>query len=87
MKTVKKHIKPKRYEYCDRSADVEEYRFGTSHISERVIVYRWADNGDVQITHVKGDGRTTSFQMFLDVTIPNGTTADIQNVLNQITTN
>ena len=85
MKTIKKYIKPKRYTYIDRPADVEEFRFGTTPTCERVIVYRWADNGDIQITHVKGDGRTTDFQMYLDVTIPNGTTADVEAALNRIT--
>ena len=84
MKTITAHIKPKQFSFNGRFADVETFQFGTSSFSERVVVYKFTDNGEMQIKHISGDGRTKNFQMFSEVTIANGTQNDIENTINAI---
>ena len=84
MKTITTHIKPKQFSFNGRFADVETFQFGASSFSERVVVYKFTDNGEMCIKHIGGDGRTKNFQMFSEVTIANGTQNDIENTLNTI---
>jgi hypothetical protein len=84
MKTIKKHIKSKRYGYVGREADVEIFQLQSKTDGERVVVYRWVDNNDLEIAHIKGDGRTKNFQKFSVAIIPNGTADDIKTHLNAI---
>lgn len=84
MRTITTHIKPEQFSFNGRVANVETFQFGTSSISERVVVYTFTDNGEMRIKHIKGDGRTKNFQIFSEVTFVNGTQNDIENTLNTI---
>lgn len=84
MKTIIAHIKPKQFSFNGRLADVQTFKFGTASFSERVVVYKFTDNGELRIKHISGDGRTKNFQMFSEVIITNGTHIDIENTLNTI---
>ncbi len=84
MKTITTHIKSKQFSFNGRFADVETFQFGTSSFSERVVIYKFTDNGEMRIKHIGGDGRTKNFQIFSEVTIANGTQNDIENTLNTI---
>jgi hypothetical protein len=84
MTTIMAHIKTKQFSFNGRLADVQTFKFGKSSFSERVVVYKFTDNGEMRIKHISGDGRTKNFQMFSEVTIANGTDIDIENTLNTI---
>lgn len=82
MKTIKKHVKSKRYTFLGREADVEVFRFQSKFDGERVVAHRWVDNGELRLTHCKGDGRTPDFHKFNESIIPNGTSEDVLNYVN-----
>jgi hypothetical protein len=81
MKTITTHIKSKQFSFNGRFADVQTFQFGTASFSERVVVYKFTDNGEMRIKHISGDGRTKNFQMFSEVSITNGNHIDIENTL------
>jgi hypothetical protein len=43
---------------------------------QRVVIYQWLDDGDVELSAIKGDGRTLEFTRYEDTTIPQGSSAD-----------
>jgi hypothetical protein len=81
MKTITTHIEAKQFYFNGRIADVQTFKFGKSSFCERVVVYKFTDNGEMLIKHISGDGRTKNFQMFSEVTITNGNHIDIENTL------
>lgn len=81
---IKKITKPKKLTYLDRECEVVVYHFDSKSDGNRVCAFRWADNSNLEITHIKGDGRTKQFQRFAQVIIPNGTQADVDAFINNI---
>jgi hypothetical protein len=58
--------KPKRVDYGQRTAIVTTFarsQSGTQRSGERVVSCQWSDN-TITAKHIKGDGRTPSFQCF-----------------------
>lgn len=55
--------------WCDGVATTWEVKRskGARFTSERVVLHRWHDSGDVIVRHCKGDGRTASFRVFLEL--------------------
>lgn len=68
-------------QYIGKTAEVTQYFLQSGSIGERIITMKWLDNGDLQMTHVKGDGRVVypkpNLKVFSNVTVPNGGEADI----------
>jgi hypothetical protein len=88
-KTIKKTNPTKVYSYLGREAEVTIHLLQSKDTGERINIMKWLDNGDLQLRHIKGDGRIVhpkpDLQVFADVTIPNGTTKDADKFIQAIT--
>ena len=66
--------KKQQVSYMGRPATVWQYRTNKSSTCERVIAFLWHDNSELQLRHMKGDGRIADeHTIYSDISIANGT--------------
>lgn len=59
-----RHQRTRKVAYVGRRCDLTEYRFDKHRYGKRVVVRRWLDTGEFELTAIKGDGRTGDFKRF-----------------------
>jgi len=56
--------KPLTTTWVGRKGTCYVFRKGTKTTSERIVIHKWHDTGEMNWKHVKGDGRTPDFVIY-----------------------